>query len=70
MPLNDKIVDIEKPGGIYLPTFVVYTFSGLFLHPSTTKGLSYASMIDDILSYFWYWLNSDILVSPEDIKTP
>ena len=32
--LNDDIVDIEKPDGICLPTFVVDEFSGLFLHPS------------------------------------
>ena len=34
MPLNDDVVDIEKPDGIYLPTFVVDEFTGLFLHPS------------------------------------
>ena len=27
-------VDIEKPDGICLPTFVTDEFSGLFLHPS------------------------------------
>ena len=32
MFLNEDIVDIEKPGGICLPTFVVDEFSGLFLH--------------------------------------
>ena len=32
--LNDDIVDIDKPGGICSPTFVVNEFSGLFLHPS------------------------------------
>ena len=34
MSLNDNIVDIEKPDGIYLHTFVVNEFSGLLLHPS------------------------------------
>ena len=34
MSLNDSIVDIEKPDGICLPTFVVNEFSGLFLHSS------------------------------------
>ena len=34
MSLNDNIVDIEKPDGICLPTFVVNEFSGLFLHSS------------------------------------
>ena len=34
MFLNDDIVDIEKPDGICLPTFVVNEFSRLFLHPS------------------------------------
>ena len=30
--LNDDIVDIEEPNGIWSPTFVVNDFSGLFLH--------------------------------------
>ena len=34
MLLNDDIVDIEKPDGICLPTFIVDEFSGSFLHPS------------------------------------
>ena len=34
MLLNDDMVDIEKPDRICLPTFVVYEFSGLFLHSS------------------------------------
>ena len=34
MLLNDDIVDIKKPDGICLLTFVVNEFSGLFLHPS------------------------------------
>ena len=34
MLLNDDIVDIEKPDGMHSPTFFVYEFSGLFLHPS------------------------------------
>ena len=33
MHLNENIVDIEKPDGIFLRTFVVDNFSGLFLHP-------------------------------------
>ena len=32
MFLNDDIVDIEKADGIFLPTFFVNEFSGLFLH--------------------------------------
>ena len=32
--LNDNIVNIEKPGVICLPTFVVDEFSGIFLDPS------------------------------------
>ena len=32
MLLNESIVDIEKPDGICLLTFVVDGFSGLFLH--------------------------------------
>ena len=34
MLLNDDIVDIAKPDGIFSPTFVVDEFSGLYLHPS------------------------------------
>ena len=34
MILNNNNVDIEKPDGICLPTFVADEFSGLFLHPS------------------------------------
>ena len=33
MLLNEDIVPIEKPDGIYLLTFVVDEISGLFLHP-------------------------------------
>ena len=33
LPLNDNIVDIEKPDETCLPTFVADLFSGLFLHP-------------------------------------
>ena len=31
---NYDIVDIEKPDGIYSPTFLGNKFSGLFSHPS------------------------------------
>ena len=34
MLLNNDIVNIEKPDGIYSLTFVVDEFSGLFLLPS------------------------------------
>ena len=34
MLLNDNIVNIEKPDGICSLTFVLNTFSLLFLHPS------------------------------------
>ena len=34
MSLNDNIADIEKPDGIYLPTFIVDDFLALFLYPS------------------------------------
>ena len=34
MLLNEDIVDIEKPDGIGLLTFVVDEFWRLFLHPS------------------------------------
>ena len=32
--LKEDIVDIKKPDGICLLTFVADEFSGLFLHPS------------------------------------
>ena len=34
MSLNNSIADIEKPDGIYSPTFVADYFLALFLHPS------------------------------------
>ena len=34
MLLNEDIVDIEKPDGVCLLTFVVAEISGLFLHAS------------------------------------
>ena len=34
MLLNEDVVDIEKPDGICLLTFVVDQFLGLLLHPS------------------------------------
>ena len=34
MFLNEDVVDIKKPDGICLLTFVVDEFSSLFLHPS------------------------------------
>ena len=34
MLLNEDIVDIEKPDGIWSLNVVVDEFSGLFLHPS------------------------------------
>ena len=34
MFLNDDIVDITKPDGIYSPTFNIDEFLGLFLGPS------------------------------------
>ena len=32
MLVNEDIVEIENPDGIFLPTFVVDGFSGWFLH--------------------------------------
>ena len=34
MSLNDDIVHIEKPDGLFSSTFVEDDFSRLFLHPS------------------------------------
>ena len=34
MLLNEDIVDIEKPDGVCLLTFVMDEILGLFLHPS------------------------------------
>ena len=33
MLLKEDVVDIEKPYGICLPTFIVDKLPGLFLHP-------------------------------------
>ena len=44
MPLNDDIVDIEKPYGMRSLTFFIDDFSGLYFHPSvfTIKDLKSA----------------------------
>ena len=39
MLVNEDIVDIEKPDGTYLLTFVVDEFSGLFLNPSVFSSI-------------------------------
>ena len=54
MLLNENIVDIEKPDGIYLLTFFVDEFSGLFLHPSifSIKHSRSAEIINGALSDF------------------
>ena len=54
MPLNEDIVDIEKPHGICLLTFVVDDFSGLFLHPSIFSAIHpiSAQIINGALSDF------------------
>ena len=51
---NDDIVDIEKPDGTYIPTFVVDELLGLFLHPSVSsiKLLRSAKIINGALSNF------------------
>ena len=45
--LNYDVVDIEKPDGIWLPTIVMYKFSGFFLHPSifSIKHLFYYNVL-------------------------
>ena len=50
-------------------TFAADGFSGLVLHPSIFSIIHSrsASIINDALSNFWYWLNSNILVSSEGI---
>ena len=72
MFLNDKIVDIEKPGRIYLLTFIVNDLSGLFLH-STIFSIKHSRstyIINEALSDFWYWLNcNNILASSEGMIT-
>ena len=49
--------------------FVADEFSGLFLHPSLFSGKHSrsAQTTNDVLSDFWYWLNSNILASSERI---
>ena len=55
IPKGD-IVDIEKPDGICLVTFVVDEFSGLFLHLLilTIIQSRSANIIKGAFSYFWY----------------
>ena len=71
MLLNKDVVDIEKPDGIYLLTFVVDEFSGLFSYPPIFDIIHSRSalIIIGALSYFLYWFNSNILVSSEGIIT-
>ena len=71
MLLNKDVVDIEKPDGIYLLTFVVDEFSGLFSYPSIFYIIHSRSalIIIGALSDFLYWFNSNILVSSEGIIT-
>ena len=52
--VNNKIVDVEKPDGLCLPTFVVDEFSGLSLKS---------------ISLFYYALNSNISISLNNITT-
>ena len=52
--VNNNIVDIEKPDGLCLPTFVVDEFSGLSLK---------------FISLFYYALNSNISISLDGITT-
>ena len=52
--VNNNIVDIEKPDGLCLPTFVVDEFSGLSLKS---------------ISLFYYALNSNISISLDGITT-
>ena len=60
MLLNDDIVEIEKPDGIYLPTFVLNKYFGLFLYPSI---LSIKIVLYEIFCIDY------ILVSAEGIST-
>ena len=60
--LNQDVVDIEKPNGIHLLTFVVDESSGLFLHPSIFSIIHSrsAEIINGALSNFLFWLNSNL----------
>ena len=71
MLLNYDIVDIEKPDGICFLTFVADEFLALFLHQSIFSIIHSRSawIRNDALSDFWYWLNSNNLVSWEGIIT-
>ena len=65
MLLNDDIIDIEKPDGICLLTFVANEFSGLFLHSPITKQIALSDLVAS--PDFSDWLNSNILASSEGI---
>ena len=64
MLLNDNIVDINNDDGVCSLTLVVNEFSESFWHPSKSFLLK---IEDGALLDFWYWLNSNILVSSEGI---
>ena len=69
MLLNEDIEEIEKSDGICSLIFVVDGFSELFLHLHIFSIIHprSAKIINGVLSDFWYWLNSNILVSSKDI---
>ena len=56
-----------KTWGNMFPYFFINGFPGLFLHSSVFSLKHSRYMINGVLSYFWYWLNSNILVSSESI---
>ena len=56
MLLNEDVVDIGKPDGIYSLTFVVDKCSALFLHPAIfcIKHSRSAEITNGGLLDFWY----------------
>ena len=69
---NVHIVGIEYLQKIFSPTFIVNEFSKLFLHPSflSIKDLRSSKIIDDVLSNFCYYFDSNMLVSSDGTITP
>ena len=57
MSLNDNIVDIEKPDGILLPTFVADGFSGLFFHSSL-----FSIIFDMCINNKWCFIRLLVLI--------
>ena len=69
MPLNDSIVNAENTDEIWSPILLQIMFQNYFyIYPFVIKYSRYKELINGVLSFTRYWLNSSILASSENIK--